>query len=83
MLLIEILIILILKLIPVIILYLYHYEKLIYINELIIFIPLFLLFIIWKHVINDININGEFDSFVKKGIPENGPLASIINSIFK
>jgi len=81
MFLIEVLIILVLKIIPVIILYLYHYEKLIYINELVIFIPLFFIFIIWKHFINNININGEFDSFVKKGIPENGPLANIINRI--
>jgi len=80
---IEVVLILILKLIPVIILYLYHYEKLIYINELLIFTPLFFLFIIWKHVINNININGEYDIFVKNGIPENGPLANIINKLFE
>jgi len=74
----EVLVFLILKLIPLTILYVYYYKNVSLINEFKILIPLSLIFIIWKHLINSINIYDEFNSFIKNGIPKNGPLANII-----
>lgn len=74
---IHLLIILVIKIIPIIIIY--HYNRINFIKELVLFIILFSLFIIWKYIINNVDIFCEIKDFISNGVANDTPILSIIN----
>lgn len=76
---IHLLIVLVIKIIPIIIIYYYYYNRINFRKELVLFIILFGLFIIWKYIINNVDIFCEIKDFISNGIATDTPLLSIIN----
>lgn len=62
------LIIFIIKLLPIILIYKFYYNKIKFNKEIIIFIIIFVIYLIWKYVINKIDIVDEHKQYIKEGI---------------
>ena len=76
---IHLFIILIIKIIPIIIIYYYFKNRINLKKELVLFIILFGLFIIWKYIINNVDLFCEIKYFIANGIATDTPLLSIIS----
>lgn len=75
----HIIIVLIIKIIPIIIIYNYYYNRINFREELVLFIILFGLYIIWKYIINNVDLFCEIKDFISNGIANDTPILSIIN----
>ena len=51
-------------------------------KEIIIFIILFILFLIWKYICNNNNMKKEFNNFIKNGNNYNTPIVSIVTRYY-
>lgn len=72
-------IVLIIKIIPIIIIYNYYNNRINFREELVLFIILFSLYIIWKYIINNVDLLCEIKNLITNGIANDTPILSIIN----
>ena len=70
-----IIVIIIIIIIPIIIIYNYNYNRINFRKELV-------LFIIWKYIINNVDLLCEIKDLITNGIANDTPLKNIINKLF-
>lgn len=76
---IHLLIVLVIKIIPIIIIYYYYNNRINFREELVLFIILFGLYIIWKYIINNVDLLCEIKDLITNGIANDTPILSIVN----
>ena len=82
MLIIHFIVYLFFKIIPIFIIYNYYPDFISLKKEIIIFIILFILFLIWKYICNNNNMKKEFNNFIKNGNNYNTPIVSIVTRYY-
>jgi hypothetical protein len=78
----HMIIVIIIKIIPIIIIYNYYYNRINFRKELVLFIILFGLYIIWKYIINNVDLLCEIKDLITNGIANDTPLKNIIHMCY-